>query len=48
MNKEGGSYIFKEVIRMGVDSFDDGIEVLDALDATVNQLWEFHFILNYY
>ena len=33
-----GSYILEEVICMGINGFDDRIEVLDALNATVNQL----------
>ena len=33
-----GSYILEEVICMGIDCFDDWVEVLDALNATVNQL----------
>ena len=32
---------------MGVDGLDDGVETLEAFDATVNQLLKFHFILNY-
>jgi hypothetical protein len=31
------SYILEEVICMGIDRFDDRVEVLDALNATVNQ-----------
>jgi len=31
-------YRFEEVVGVGVESFDDGVEGLDALDATVNQL----------
>jgi hypothetical protein len=31
---------------MRVDGFDDRVEGPDALDATVNQLCKFHFILN--
>ena len=32
------TYILEEVICMGINGFDDRIEVLDALNATVNQL----------
>jgi hypothetical protein len=31
------SYILEEVICMGINRFDDWVEVLDALNATVNQ-----------
>jgi hypothetical protein len=38
MMKGRETYIFEEVVGVGVDGLDDGVEVLDALDATVNQL----------
>jgi hypothetical protein len=41
------TYILEEVVCMRVDGFDDRVEGPDALDATVNQLCKFHFILNY-